>query len=423
MKRVVVTGVGLVTPLGCGTATNWSKLITGVSGARNITRFDASSYKCQVACEVPQEPHLPDSFIAENWIDKKEIKKIDEFIKFSLAAAEEAFLQSKLINIEDPASNRAGCIIGSGMGGLPGIEETSISFEGGKKISPFFITGRIINMSSGYLSIKYNLKGPNYSTVSACASSAHAIGESFRLIQHGQADIMMTGGSEATISPIGIEGFTACKALSTKFNQSPKHASRPFDELRDGFVMGEGSAILILEEMEYAKSRGANIMAEIKGYGMSSDAYHYTLPEPSGDGARRAMQNALDDAMLEANNIDYINAHGTSTPSGDKVEVSAIEKVFENSKNKIHVSSTKSQIGHLLGAAGAVEAVYSILSLNKNMAPFNLNLEKEIETKNIKFIKEKPLDMDINCILSNSFGFGGTNVSLVLGNLNENQRQ
>ncbi len=419
MKRVAVTGMGLVTPLGCGVSVNWEKLISGVSGAKKISKFDVSNHKCQVACEVPQDKETQSSFIAEKWIDKKEIKKIDEFIKFTLAAGEEAFQQSNLISINDPESYRAGCIIGSGMGGLPGIEETSITYNSGKKISPFFITGRIINMSSGYLSIKYNLKGPNYSTVSACASSAHAIGESFRLIQHGQADIMMTGGSEATISPIGIEGFTACKALSTKYNNNPEIASRPFDELRDGFVMGEGAAILILEEMEHAINRNAQILGEIIGYGMSSDAYHYTLPEPSGDGAFRAMNTALNDAMIDAKEIDYINAHGTSTPSGDKVEAKAIDRLFKDNKTKVNVSSTKSQIGHLLGAAGGVEACYSILCLNKNQVPYNINLENEIETKNINFIKEMPLKLDVKYVLSNSFGFGGTNVSLVLKKFNE----
>ena len=419
MKRVVVTGMGLVTPLGCGLDFNWKSLINGQSGAKIIDRFNIENFKCKVACEVPQNSEIDGSFIVEEWIDRKEVKKIDEFIKFSLAAGEEAFQQSKLVRIDDPMSYRAGCIIGSGMGGLPGIESTSLSYNDGKKISPFFITGRIINMASGYLSIKYNLKGPNYSTVSACASSAHAIGEAFRLIQHGQVDIMMTGGSEATISPIGIEGFTACKALSTKYNDNPKSASRPFDKERDGFVMGEGGAILILEEMQHAINRGANILAEIKGYGMSSDAYHYTLPEPTGDGAYRAMNNALIDAQIDAFLIDYINAHGTSTPSGDKVEAMAIDSVFENCKDKVNVSSTKSQIGHLLGAAGAVEAIYSIMCLNNNQAPYNLNLENEIETRKINFISEKPLNLNMNYILSNSFGFGGTNVSLVLKKFNE----
>ncbi len=418
MKRVVVTGIGLVTPLGCGKEVNWENLISGKSGATNITKFDAKNFKCQVACEVPQDIEVKGSFLPEEWIEKKEIKKIDDFIKFSLAAGKEAYDQSELNEILDPLSHRAGCIIGSGMGGLPGIENTSLEFSDGKKISPFFITGRIINMASGYLSIKYNLKGPNYSTVSACASSAHAIGESFRLIQHNQADIMMTGGSEATISPIGIEGFSSCKALSTRNNNDPSKASRPFDENRDGFVMGEGSSILILESLEFAQNRGATILGEIKGYGMSSDAYHYTLPEPSGDGAFRAMTNCLNDANLTPDSIQFINAHGTSTPSGDQIEVLAIDRMYQDFDTEVCVTSTKSQIGHLLGAAGAVEASYSIMSLMSNKLPYNLNLETEIPSKKIRFIKNKSLDIEINNILSNSFGFGGTNVSLVFSKYN-----
>ena len=267
------------------------------------------------------------------------------------------------------------------------------------------------------------MKGPNYSTVSACASSAHAIGESFRLIQHGQADIMMTGGSEATISPIGIEGFTSCRALSTNFNDEPEKSSRPFDKRRDGFVMGEGAATLILEEMEHALSRGAQILCEIKGYGMSSDAYHYTLPEPSGDGAYRAMLNAIQDAKISPNLIEYINAHGTSTPSGDEVEVMAIDRMFFENERKINVSSTKSQTGHLLGAAGSVEAAYSVLSLINSKLPFNLNLDNEVDSKKINFVKEQPMDIELNNILSNSFGFGGTNVSLIFSKFNGNSKE
>ncbi len=419
MKRVVVTGIGLVTPLGCGKDINWKNLISGKSGARKITRFDATNFKCRVACEVPQGDGNNGTFNPEKSIEKKEIKKIDEFIKFALVAAKEAFDNSRLDIINDPLSYRSGCIIGSGMGGLPGIEDTSLSFKEGKKISPFFITGRIINMASGYLSIKYNLKGPNYSTVSACASSAHAIGESYRLIQHGQADIMMSGGSEATISPIGIEGFTSCKALSTNNNENPIKASRPFDNDRDGFVMGEGASILILESLEHAKKRNAKILCEITGYGMSSDAYHYTLPEPSGDGAYRAMMNSINDSNLNVEDIDYINAHGTSTPSGDQVEVDAIDRLLHKNNNKVYVSSTKSQIGHLLGAAGAVEASYSIMCMQNNKLPFNLNLDNEIQSKKISFIKNSPLELEISNILSNSFGFGGTNVSLIFSKYKE----
>ncbi len=419
MNRVVVTGMGLVTPFGCGKQHNWNSLISGKSGASKITKFDSSKYKCQIACEVPSGNGENGTFDAEKWIERKELKKIDDFIKYAMAAGEEAFNDSQLNVITDPQSYRAGCIIGSGMGGLPGIEQTSIDFENGKKISPFFITGRIINMPAGYLSIKYNLKGPNYSTVSACASSAHAIGEAFRLIQHGQVDLMMTGGSEATISPIGIEGFTSCRALSTRFNDKPFEASRPFDENRDGFVMGEGAAILILEELNHALKRNSNIICEIKGYGMSSDAFHYTLPDSTGDGAFRAMKNSLQDANLNSNDVQYINAHGTSTPAGDKAESLAIDRLFSQNSEKVCVSSTKSQIGHLLGAAGAVEAIYSIMTLKNGIIPVNLNLVNEIETEKIDFIRDKPLEKDILNTMSNSFGFGGTNVSLIFSKFNE----
>ena len=419
MRRVVVTGIGLVTPLGCGNDINWKNLISGRSGAKKISKFDAKDFKCQVSCEVPQGDGSNGTFNPEHSIEKKELKKIDEFIKFALAAGRDAFEQSNLKSIEEPKSYRAGCIIGSGMGGLPGIETTSIDFSAGKRISPFFITGRIINMASGYLSINYNLKGPNYSTVSACASSAHAIGESFRIIKNGKAYIIMTGGSEATISPIGIDGFASCKALSTKYNENPHKASRPFDEGRDGFVMGEGASILILEELEHAVKRKANILCELTGYGMSSDAYHYTLPDPSGDGAYRAMYNCINDASFEPERIEYINAHGTSTPSGDQVEVIAIDKLFEGCKKKVFVTSTKSQTGHLLGAAGAVEASFSIMSLINEKLPYNLNLENELPSKNISFIKNSAINLKVNNILSNSFGFGGTNVSLIFSRYNE----
>ena len=418
MRRVVVTGMGMVTPLGCGVSHNWEMLKKGRSGVNHIKNFNAENFKCRIACEVPKDHDQPGSFIAEQWVEKKEIKKIDDFIKFSLASSKECFENSKMSEISDDLSVRSGCIVGSGMGGLPGIESTSVDFYLGKRISPFFITGRIINMPAGYLSIKYNLKGPSYSTVSACASSAHAIGESFRLIQHGQADLMLTGGTEATISPIGIEGFIACKALSTKFNDKPHLASRPFDEERDGFVMGEGSASLILEEMEHAKRRNANILCEITGYGMSSDAYHYTLPEPTGDGAFRAMENCLMDGKKNTKDIEYINAHGTSTPAGDKAETEAIERLFKNTTG-VYVSSTKSQIGHLLGAAGGVEAIYSILSIINNTLPYNLNLYNEIPSKKIKFIKSKIIETKVNNVISNSFGFGGTNVSLMFSKFDE----
>ncbi len=418
MRRVVVTGMGMVTPLGCGVTHNWTQLTRGISGASQIQIFDASNYKCKIACEVPREKNIEGAFIEDELIEKKEIKKIDDFIKYALAASSECIQSSGLLEISEELSLKSGCIYGSGMGGLPGIENTAIDFYNNKRISPFFITGRIINMPAGYLSIKYNLKGPSYSTVSACASSAHAIGEAFRLIQHGQADIMLTGGSESTICPIGIEGFIACRALSTNFNDRPTEASRPFDHDRDGFVMGEGSASLVLEELEHAKARKANIYCEVKGYGMSSDAYHYTLPEPKGDGAYRAMQNCINDASIDINEIQYVNAHGTSTPSGDQAEIEALERLFHDTSG-ILVSSTKSQIGHLLGAAGAVEAIYSICALNENLLPFNLNLDNEIPTNKVNLIKKTTQSKELKNVISNSFGFGGTNVSLMFSNFNE----
>jgi 3-oxoacyl-[acyl-carrier-protein] synthase II len=335
-----------------------------------------------------------------------------------MAACEQAFQDSK-IEISEELSVRSGCIIGSGIGGLPGIEKTSIDFHINKtKISPFFIIGRLINMAAGYASLKYKLKGPNYSTVSACSSGAHAIGESVRLIQSGKMDLMLTGGAEGAISPLGIEGFTACRALSTKYNDDPSKASRPFDEGRDGFVMGEGAGILILEEFEHAVNRGAYIYCEVTGYGMSADAYHYTLPEPTGDGAKRAMQDALNDAKIEIDQIDYINAHGTSTPAGDEIEIKAIQEVFSKNNKNVSISSTKSQTGHLLGAAGAIEAIFSILAIKNQIIPATMNLENPLEHNKIEIIREKPKKSIIKNVLSNSFGFGGTNVSLTFKNLN-----
>ena len=414
MKRVVVTGMGIVSPLGCGVSQNWSSLINGTSGAGKITLFDPENHKCKVACEVPLGDGSNGTFNAEHWIPKKDIKKYDEFIQFSLAACEQAFKQSGLVIGEKKIAERSGCIIGSGIGGLPGIEKNVINFHSNNgKVSPFFITGRLINMASGFASIKYNLQGANYSTVSACASGAHAIGESVRLIQRGEADVMFSGGSEATICSIGIEGFTSCRALSTNFNNDPEKASRPFDEERDGFVMGEGAGILILEEMEFAKKRNANILCEIIGYGSSADAFHYTLPEPTGDGAYRAMENALKDANLNTDQISYINAHGTSTPAGDQVEISAVDKLFSNCDQKVQMSSTKSQIGHLLGAAGAVEAIYSICSINEGIMPFNKNLDNPCSHENIELIRNEARKSKLKNVISNSFGFGGTNVSII----------
>ena len=368
MRRVVVTGLGTINPLGNTVDSSWNSLTSSESGISKITKFQVDEFPCKIAGIID------DSKINEEIVSQREQRKIDRFILLGLIAAEEAVIDSGFIS-DDNTSFRSGVMVGSGIGGLDTIYKNSsiLDNKGSRKISPFFIPSSLINLLSGQISIKYNLKGPSYSTVSACASSAHAIGESFRLIQHGQADLMLTGGTEATISPIGIEGFIACKALSTKFNDNPHLASRPFDENRDGFVMGEGSASLILEELEHAKNRNANILCEITGYGMSSDAYHYTLPEPTGDGAYRAMENCLLDGSKSVKDIQYINAHGTSTPAGDKVELEAIERLFETTDG-VYVSSTKSQTGHLLGAAGGVEAIYSVLSLIQNTLPYNLNL-------------------------------------------------
>ena len=418
MKRVVVTGTGMVTPLGSGVEHNWSSLINGVSGAGRISHFDPDKFKCKIACEVPVGNGSNGTFNPEEWIDKKDIKKYDEFIQFSMASCEQAFIQSGL-QIDDQLSLTSGCIIGTGIGGLPGIERSSINLNNRtSKVSPFFITGRLGNMATGFASIKYNLKGINYSTVSACASGAHAIGESMRMIQNGNSKVMVTGGAEAAICPIGIEGFTACRALSTKYNNTPEEASRPFDAGRDGFVMGEGAGILILEELEHAKKRGAKILCELAGYGSSSDSYHYTLPEPTGDGAFRAMNNALADSYINIDDISYINAHGTSTPAGDQAEIVAVERLFKTKFSKIPMSSTKSQIGHLLGAAGAVEAIYSIKSILENNLPFNKNLKDPCDHVNIDLIKEDSMEIETKNVISNSFGFGGTNVSLILSKFN-----
>ena len=315
---------------------------------------------------------------------------------------------------------RTGLYLGSGIGGLQRISNNTriLDKRGPKRISPFFVPGSLANLTGGHLSIEYGFGGPNLAVSTACSSGAHAIGESYRLIQHGKADIMVAGGSEATICPTAIEGFTACRALSLKYNDQPEKSSRPFDEDRDGFVMGEGAGTIILEELEHAKKRNANILCEIKGYGMSSDAFHYTLPEPSGEGAYMAMLNCINDAKISLENIDYINAHGTSTPAGDKVEVLAMEKIFRNASKKINVSSTKSQVGHLLGAAGAVESIYSIKSIIENTLPYTINLDNPISSLNVNFVKKEPMELNVDNVLSNSFGFGGTNVSLIFSKFN-----
>ena len=409
MRRVVVTGMGMITAIGCGVDDNWKNLISSVSGIKSFDSFKTDDLPSKVGGVIS------DDLIDNNFSDKEK-RKMDKFILYSLIASEEAIKNSGWIINDDNAASRSGVIIGSGIGGLSTIYENSILLEksGPRKISPFFIPSSLINLASGQISIKYNLKGPNHSTVTACASGAHAIGDSFRLIQLDKADVMVAGGAEAAICRIGIAGFCALRALSTKFNNDPKNASRPFDKDRDGFVMGDGAGTLILEEYEHAKKRNANILAEIIGYGSSGDAFHITSPPDDGNGAEKCVLSALKDAKKNTEDIDYINAHGTSTPIGDKIEVETIKKVFSKNLKKIKMSSTKSSIGHLLGASGSVESIYSILSIKNKKLPPTLNLLSPLpEAQGLDLIPLNSIDHEVNCVLTNSFGFGGTNASLI----------
>ena len=409
MRRVVVTGMGMITAIGCGVNDNWKKLISSTSGIKLIDSFKTDDLPSKIGGTISDE------LINNNFSDKEK-RKMDKFILYSLIAAEEAIKNSGWIIDDDNKASRSGVIIGSGIGGLSTIYDNSILLEksGPRKISPFFIPSSLINLASGQVSIKYNFKGPNHSTVTACASGAHAIGDAFRLIQLNKSDVMIAGGAEAAICRIGIAGFCSLRALSTKFNEDPENASRPFDKDRDGFVMGDGAGILILEEYEHAKKRNANILAEIIGYGSSGDAYHITSPPDDGNGAERCVLSALNDAKKNPEDIDYINAHGTSTPIGDKIEVESIKKIFSKNVDKIKMSSTKSAIGHLLGASGSVESVYSILSIKHKKLPPTLNLLSPLpEAKDLDLIPLNAIDHKVNCVLSNSFGFGGTNASLI----------
>ena len=409
MRRVVVTGMGMITAIGCGVQDNWKKLISSTSGIKLFDSFKTDDLASRVGGIISDE------LINSNFSDKEK-RKMDKFILYSLIAAEEAIKNSGLVINDDNQASRSGVIVGSGIGGLSTIYENSILLEksGPRKISPFFIPSSLINLSSGQVSIKYNFKGPNHSTVTACASGAHAIGDSFRLIQLDKADVMVAGGTEAAICRLGIAGFCSLRALSTKFNDDPKNASRPFDKDRDGFVMGDGAGILILEEYEHAKKRNANILAEIIGYGSSGDAHHITSPPDDGNGAERCVLSALNDAKKNPEDIDYINAHGTSTPIGDKIEVESIKKIFSKNLDKIKMSSTKSSIGHLLGASGSVESIYSVLSIKNKKLPPTLNLVSPLpEAKGLNLIPLNSIDHKVDCVLSNSFGFGGTNASLI----------
>ncbi len=414
-RRVVVTGMGLVTPLGVGVDAVWQRLMMSASGARTITKIDTTDLPVNIACEVPIGNAAPD-FNANDWVPPKEQRRIDDFILFGLAAAEQALADAGWKPEDEKSLLRTGILVGSGIGGLPSIEAGAITMHdrGPRRISPFFIPGSLINLLPGNISIKYGFKGPNHAVVTACSTGAHAIGDAARMIKLDDADVMVAGGAEAAICRLGMAGFAACKALSTGFLDEPTRASRPYDKQRDGFVMGEGSGIVILEELEHAKARGAKIYAEVAGYGLSGDAHHITAPAPDGDGGYRSMKAALKRAELNPEEIDYVNAHGTSTPLGDEIEVAAVKRLFGEAAYQISMSSTKSAIGHLLGAAGSVEAIFSILAMNHNMAPATLNLDDPSDGLDIDLVPHTPKERPIRAALSNSFGFGGTNASLVL---------
>jgi 3-oxoacyl-[acyl-carrier-protein] synthase II len=416
MRRVVVTGLGMVSPLATGVDETWNRLLEGRSGAGRITRFDASDLPCQIACEVTRGDGSDATFNPEQWMDPKDIRRYDDFIIYAMAAAKQAMKDSGLeLKTEDEKYN-AGVLIGSGIGGLSNIADTTtlMNEKGPRRISPFFIPGSLINLASGLVSIEFGLKGPNHAVVTACSTGSHAIGDAARIIAVGDADVMVAGGAESAICRIGIAGFIACKALATKFNDAPEKGSRPYDKDRDGFVMGEGAGILVLEELEHAKARGARIYAEVIGYGMSGDAYHVTAPSSDGDGAFRCMTAALKRAGLQAHDIDYVNAHGTSTPLGDEIELRAVERLMGNRTHDLTMSSTKSSVGHLLGAAGAVEAIFSILAIRDNVAPPTINLDNPSVETRVDLVPHTAKKKEINTVLSNSFGFGGTNASLIM---------
>ena len=416
MRRVVVTGLGLVTPLACGVEETWSRLLAGQSGAGPITRFDASRVATTYACEVPLGDGSDGTFNADDWMEPKEARKVDTFILYGMAAAVQAVRDSGWEPASEEERERTGVMIGSGIGGLNSIAETAllIKEKGPRRVSPFFVPGALINLVSGQVSIRFGFKGPNHAVVTACSTGAHAIGDAARLIALGDADVMVAGGAEATISEIGIAGFNACKALSTKRPDDPQRASRPYDADRDGFVMGEGAGIVVLEEYEHAKARGAKIYAEVLGYGLSGDAYHITAPAEDGDGGFRSMTAALKRAGLQPSDIDYINAHGTSTMA-DVIELGAVERLLGNHAANATMSSTKSAIGHLLGAAGSVEAIFCILAMRDQVAPPTINLDNPAVETALDLAPHQAVKRRIDVVLSNSFGFGGTNASLVLG--------
>ena len=424
MRRVVVSGMGAVTPLGGDLESTWKNLIANKSGANFISKFDPTDFQTKISCEVPiknDDELLDESFDPGDWFSSKDLRKVDDFIIFGVAAAEMAIKDSLLANSNYNPS-RIGVGVGSGVGGLPSIEQASLTLaeKGPKRVSPFFIPGALINLVAGQISIRNNFKGPNLASVTACSSGTHSICEGAEMIRRGKADVMIVGGAESAICPVGIAGFAACKALSSNFNDEPSRASRPYDRLRDGFVMGEGAGFLVLEDLEHAMSRNAKIYAEFKGYGVSGDAHHITAPSDDGDGAYRSMVMAIEDSNYAIDEFSYINAHGTSTPKGDEIELKAVEKAFEGNISNISMSSTKSSIGHLLGAAGAVEAIFSILAIKNNIIPATINLDDlSIDTK-LDLVPHNSKEKKVEVILSNSFGFGGTNASVIFSKYDEN---
>ena len=421
MRRVVVTGLGMLTPLACGVELTWRRLIEGRSGARHIEQFDVSDLPVKFACQVQRGDGSAGTYNPDQWMEPKDQRKFDQFIVFAMCAARQALDDAGWRPTAYEDQIVSGVLIGSGIGGIEGIAETAIILKerGPRRVSPFFIPGRIINLASGCVSIEFGLKGPNHAVVTACSTGSHAIGDAGRLIAFGDADVMVAGGAESPVNRISIAGFAAARALSTGFNDQPTRASRPYDKDRDGFVLGEGAGMVVLEEYEHAKARGARIYAELVGYGLSGDAYHVTSPAPDGDGAFRCMAAALKRAGIAPSGVDYINAHGTSTPLGDEIEIAAVHRLIGNESQRLSMSSTKSSIGHLLGAAGAVEAIFSILAIRDGIAPPTLNLDNPSVATSIDLVPHQARKRDIDVVLSNSFGFGGTNASLVFRRLTD----
>src|SRR5215470_17319814 len=415
MRRVVVTGLGMVTPLGCGVDVTWKRLLAGDSGARKVEAFDVSDLPARIACIIPRGDGTDGTYNPNDWMESKEQRKVDDFIAYAMCAAAQAIEDAGCAPRTYEEQIAIGVMIGSGIGGVGGIAETALVIKerGPRRVSPFFIPGRLINLASGYVSITHGLKGPNHAVVTACSTGAHAIGDAARLIALGDADLMVAGGAESPLDRLSMAGFAACRALSTAFNDEPTRASRPYDRDRDGFVMGEGAGVVVLEEIEHARARGAKIYAELVGYGLSGDAHHITAPAEDGDGALRCMNMAIKRAGISAAELDYINAHGTSTPLGDEIELGAVHRLVGNAAARIAMSSTKSSIGHLLGAAGAVEAIFSILAMRDGVVPPTLNLDNPSVETPIDLVPHQAKKRDIDVVLSNSFGFGGTNASLI----------